>query len=257
MSVDDLSTAGNQHGVPGDPFCLRPVATGIALWWCDLAPPDETAVRLLEGLSAAEHERAARFGTDALRRRWMIGRGTLRQLLGRTLGVAPDSVVLRRGTRGRPQLADASLRVDFNVSHTRGVALIAIARGLPPATRIGIDIEHSDRGVGADRLAAKFLTSRERATIEPLDAAARRHRFLHHWTCKEAMSKATGDGLAAPFGRLDIDIDGGPRLVAGPPPYDPPAWTLHAVETPEGYLATLAIWNGETGLRTDATSESV
>jgi len=257
VSADDLGTAENQRRTPGDPFPLRPVAPGIALWWCDLAPPDETAARLLEGLSAAEHERAARFGTDALRRRWMIGRGTLRQLLGRTLGVAPDTVVLRRGTHGRPQLADASLRLDFNVSHTCGVALIAIARGLAPTTRIGIDIEHADRGAGADRLAAKFLTSRERATIEPLDADARRQRFLQYWTCKEAMSKATGDGLAAPFGRLDIDVGDGLRLVAGPPPYDPPAWTLHAVEAPEGYLATLAIWNGESGPRADAATESV
>jgi phosphopantetheinyl transferase len=51
-------------------------------------------------------------------------------------------------------------------------------------------VERADRDVGADRLALKFLTARERATLEGRDADERRRRFLHYWTCKEAMSKA-------------------------------------------------------------------
>jgi 4'-phosphopantetheinyl transferase len=244
VSVDDFPTAGNPDGAAGDPVALPPVAPGIALWWCPLARTDAAMAHLARWLSPAEHERAARFGTAALRRRWIAGRGTLRLLLGRALGLDPGAIALARGERGRPRLADDSLGVDFNVSHTLAVALVAVARGLPSATRIGVDIEHQDRGVGADRLATKFLTPREHATLDPLDADARRQRFLHHWTCKEAMSKATGDGLAAPFGRLDVDVDAGPRLLAGPPPYDPPAWALHAARVPAGYVATLAVWSG-------------
>ena len=74
----------------------------------------------------------------------------------------PRSVTIRRGVRGRPELADAAARIDFNVTHTRGVALVAIARDVAPTTRIGVDIEHADRDVGVDLLARKFLTSRER-----------------------------------------------------------------------------------------------
>ena len=50
--------------------------------------------------------RAARFGTDALRQRWMAGRGALRTVLGRTLGIDPADVAIARGVRGRPELAD-------------------------------------------------------------------------------------------------------------------------------------------------------
>ena len=96
--------------------------------------------------------------------------------------------------------------IDFNVSHTRDVALLAIARDLPPGTRIGVDIERADREVGVDRLARKFLTARERQSLAHLALAERRTRFVHYWTCKEAMSKATGDGLAAPFGRIDVEL---------------------------------------------------
>ena len=244
VSVDDFPTAGNPDLAPGDPIALPPVAPGIALWWCPLERTDAEMARLSAWLSPAEHERAARFGTAALQRRWIAGRGALRLLLARTVGIDPGDVALARGTRGRPQLVDASLGGDFNVSHTLAVALVAVARGLPSATRIGVDIEHQDRGVGADRLAPKFLTPREHATLDPLAADARRQRFLRHWTCKEAMSKATGDGLAAPFGRIDVDIDAGPRLLDGPPPYAPPAWALHAARVPGGYFATVAVWSG-------------
>jgi phosphopantetheinyl transferase len=65
---------------------------------------------------------------------------------------------------------------------------------------------------------------------------------LRLWTCKEAMSKATGDGLAAPFRALDVSNEGPPRVRDGPAPYRPADWQLHALEAPAGYLATLALW---------------
>jgi hypothetical protein len=69
-------------------------------------------------------------------------------------------------------------------------------------------------------------------------------RFLRYWTCKEAMSKATGDGIAAPFRRFEVDLsaDTSPRLIAGPLPYSPELWQLRAVGAHPSFLATLALW---------------
>ena len=168
----------------------------------------------------------------------------LRSLLGEKLGIAPATVELRRGPRGRPQLA-ALRGLDFNVSHTQGIALIAIADALPPGARIGVDVERADRTVNADGLARKFLAGRERAALAPLDANARRLRFLRLWTCKEAMSKATGDALSAPFRDIEIALDDAtPRLVGGPPPYIPRCWRLFAAAVPHGLIATVALWSG-------------
>ena len=216
--------------------------SGVTLWWCALerSPAEISGIAAL--LSPAERVRAARFGTDALRHRWMAGRGALRIVLGRTLGIDPAAVAIVRGARGRPELADASARVDFNVSHTRNVALMAVARALPGRVRIGVDIEHHDREVGADRLARKFLTPREQTGLAELEPDGRRQRFLRYWTCKEAMSKATGDGLVAPFRRLDVELSDRPRLRDGPPPYEPRDWSLHFVDVPPEWLATLALW---------------
>jgi hypothetical protein len=58
------------------------------------------------------------------------------------------------------------------------------------------------------------------------------------------MSKATADGLIAPFRDLDVDVDA-PRLVAGPPPYDPRRWQLFAVDFASGFYAALALWRCE------------
>ncbi len=122
------------------------------------------------------------------------------------------------------------------------MALIGIADRLQAGMRIGVDVEHSLRTVNADGLSRKFLSDREREGLAPLPADARRRGFLRLWTCKEAMSKATGDALAAPFRHLDVSLDGGLALLAGPPPYHPADWTLHALDMPDAFLATVAIW---------------
>ncbi len=230
--------------IPAAPEELAAIVPGVTLWWCGIERSPEDVARAAAVLSAAESARAARFGTDALRQRWIAGRAALRMVLGHTLGIDAADVPIRRGVRGRPELVDPGRGIDFNVSHTRGVALIAIARGLPDGTRVGVDIEHADRAVGADRLAPKFLTLREQATLAALGPVERRQRFLRHWTCKEAMSKATGDGIAAPFRRLDVEIADSPRLRDGPPPYLPERWSLHDAGMPLEWLATVALWRG-------------
>jgi hypothetical protein len=57
------------------------------------------------------------------------------------------------------------------------------------------------------------------------------------------MSKATGDGIIAPFGRLEVVLGTPPRLVGGPSPYDPADWSLVDAAVPAEWLATLAIWH--------------
>ena len=229
----------------GDPAALPSAVPGVSLWWSDLAHAADEIGRISLWLSPAETARAARFGTDALRGKYIAGRATLRLLLGRALGVAPASVPLLRGVRGRPELDGGTSAPDFNVSHTLGGAVFAIGHGLQGSFRVGVDVERHDRRLDADRLARKFLTAREQASLQGVAADERRQRFLRYWTCKEAMSKATGDGLVAPFARLDVDTSGALKLLDGPPPYLPDAWRLHAVAVPAGFLATLALWRDD------------
>ena len=216
---------------------------------------------LSRNLSDAEIARAQRFGTELLRLRWIVGRSTLRQLLGQVLGLPPCAVILARGRRGRPEVAPevatevanelagvvaprhARPSIDFNVSHTRGMALIGIATHWPAGKRIGVDVEHGEREVNADGLSRKFLSAREQAALALMTPDLRRRAFLRHWTCKEAMSKATGDALSAPFRRLDVKLEPGLALQAGPPPYSPEDWRLLAADAGDELIATIAVWN--------------
>ena len=222
---------------------LQASVPDTTVWWCELERTPAELEVIAATLSPAEAARAARFGTDALRNRWMAGRAALREVLALTLGIAPAEVAIRRGVRGRPELTDGSSRIDFNVSHTRGVALMAIACDVPPTTRIGVDIEHTEREVGVDMLQKKFLSPLERERIAALSPDARRRQFLHYWTCKEAMSKATGDGIVAPFGQLEVELTDPPRLRAGPPPYTPDDWSLYPAAVPAEWFATIAVWD--------------
>ena len=253
MSVDDFVPAGKRASAchAALAFPLPEVESGVALWWSDLAPDADDLARSAAWLSPIENARAARFGTEALRHKYIAGRSSLRFVLGQMLGVEPAAVPIRRGARGRPELASGALTstFDFNISHTRGGAVIGIVHGLPAGTRIGVDVERSDRMLAADRLARKFLSPTEQALLPGLERDLRRSQFLRYWTCKEAMSKATGDGLIAPFARLTVNIDGALRLVAGPPPYVPEHWRLHAATVPAGFLATIALWRPLQGCR--------
>jgi 4'-phosphopantetheinyl transferase len=233
VSVDDLLVAGNVAAL-----ALPAPLPGAHAWWRDLAR-DTTVEASDEGiLSDDERARALRFGTPLLRARFVSGRATLRRLLGRWLALDPVDVPIARGRRGRPYV-DATDAPDFNVSHTRDAAVIVLST----RRTVGVDLERRDRRVDAARLARKFLTSDERAAMASLADDAMREQFLRLWTCKEAMSKATGDGISAPMGRLTVTASAqGLRLEQGPPPYLPADWTLVAIDTPKTHFATLALW---------------
>ena len=233
MSVDDFTEPGNPGNVPTK---LASPTPGVSAWWVQLAASDDEVARLATWLAPEEHARAARYGRPGLAERYIVGRASLRWVLGRTIGLAPGAVPILRDPRGRPYL-DGDFGIDFNVSNTEGVALIGITR----EGRIGVDIEHSARRVRVDGLARKLLTPAERATLAPLAEAERRARFLRYWTCKEAMSKATGDGLAAPFRNMEIALGERIALVTGPPPYEPGGWLLRAVQAPPEFLGTIAL----------------
>jgi 4'-phosphopantetheinyl transferase len=228
-------TAGE---IPSPPaVALAAPALGVAAWMCSLARPAGEITVLARLLSQAEATRAARLGLPSLRDRYIVGRATLRMLLGERLGLAPERVEIARGKRGRP-FAVQGEGLDFNVSHTGDVALYGIARH----QRIGVDIERRDRTLNVEGVARKFMTAGEQAALAALEPDVRRRTLLRLWTCKEAMSKATGDALSAPFRHIGVDPGPPVRPIEGPPPYTPADWQLVAADAPAEYLATVALW---------------
>ena len=80
-----------------------------------------------------ETERAARFATPALGRRYLNAHAALRAILG-SVTTAPLEFALHE--KGKPYLAPAP-EIRFNLSHSREMALVAVALEV----EVGVDIE--------------------------------------------------------------------------------------------------------------------
>ena len=84
------------------------------------------------------------------------------------------------------------------------------------------------------------MSAGEQSRLAALAADERRRALLRLWTCKEAMSKATGDALVGARFASSISCWARSRAcVDGPAPYSPGRWRLLPVEVPGGYLATV------------------
>lgn len=159
--------------------------------------PQDAAV-----LSAPEAARCARLRFAADRARYTTAHATLRHLLAQQgAPAAADRLELREGPLGKPWLAQQpGLR--FSLSHSQGLALIAIGRHGP----LGADIERLRPMPDALGLARCCLTPRENAALGRLPRAHRDRALLTCWTRKEACLKATGLGLQVPLRMLEVGL---------------------------------------------------
>jgi 4'-phosphopantetheinyl transferase len=145
-------------------------------------------------LSPDEQERAARFTFEQQRRRFIVARARLRQLLGARLDASPDEVEFTYGITGKPSLAARYSRdLRFNLAHCEDVAVYAFAE----AREIGVDVEREREVEDAEAIGKLCFSPAERD-------ACRTHGFLYCWTRKEAFVKALGSGLSAPLPELEV-----------------------------------------------------
>ena len=140
-------------------------------------------------LTEYEKQRAARMRAGLPRDEFVAGRGSLRRLLGAAVGAAPETLVLEKGTHGKPRLKDG---VWFNVAHSRGVILI----GLSMTGEIGVDVEYREPMLDLKDVARTAFHDDELARLEGAGSAdLRLAEFYRCWTRKEAVLKADGRGL--------------------------------------------------------------
>jgi len=189
---------------------------------------------LYEILAPQERERAMRFRFAEHRREFIVCRGTLREILARHLDLHPARIAFAYNRHGKPYLRDSE--VQFNVSHSGGWALQAVARDC----EVGIDIERIDSRFARDQIPERFFSPREVAQLRALPADRQTAAFFRCWTRKEAYIKARGLGLALALDSFDVSLG----------PDDPPAlmragdWSVQDVSArdfnfPSGYAAAV------------------
>jgi 4'-phosphopantetheinyl transferase len=99
----------------------------VHVWRIELDCAATSAAALRATLSPEEEQRAVRFRSIELRERWTVARGALRCILATYARCEPGALVFREGTHGKPALAWPVEGIPFNLSHTGGLTLVAVA----------------------------------------------------------------------------------------------------------------------------------
>jgi 4'-phosphopantetheinyl transferase len=208
----------------------------IHVWHVELDREQSEIAHLESTLSADEKARADRFHFLNDRNRFIVARGFLRGLLGGYLQQAPAGLQFSYGQHGKPSLAgrESSTGLSFNVSHSSGLAVYAIARN----RNLGIDVEHVRPESAGEEIAKRYFSAREVSELRSLPPEAKVQGFFNCWTRKEAYLKATGMGLQIPLNSFTVSLapDQPAQFLDGVES----CWQLAAYQQADGYAAAVA-----------------
>ena len=207
----------------------------VHVWHAALDRDLNSLSRLESTLSPEEKARADRFHFANDRNRFVAARGLLRELLGKYLQQTPASLEFSYGKYGKPSLSGENLSsaLFFNLSHSAGLAVYAIAR----ERNLGVDVEHIRPEFGGEDIAKRYFSAREVSDLRTLPTEARAEGFFNCWTRKEAYLKATGMGLQIPLGSFAVSLL--PEIPAQFLEGVEPRWHLAAYHPAKGYVAAV------------------
>jgi 4'-phosphopantetheinyl transferase len=225
---------------PSAPQQLEWQGGTVELWVAECAE-DAAQLRPLEAtLSHDEQARAQRFRFARDRAQFIHARGTLRIRLARALNVAPATLQFGYEANGKPYLrtatgARSSLR--FNVSHTNGLAMYALAWHC----EVGLDVEQVRAELADETTARHIFTPDESSAWQRLPDALQPAAFFHTWTCKEAYLKTLGAGLSLAPETIAVTLNDEalPRWIKLPTP--PAAWAFYHFVPRPGFVAALGL----------------
>ncbi|MBJ7471313.1 MAG: 4'-phosphopantetheinyl transferase superfamily protein [Solirubrobacteraceae bacterium] len=160
----------------------------VTVWWATRRPLADLD---LSPLSREERARVDRLGTQPARERSALARALVRAALADALGGAPGSFQVG-WQRGPALLGHAASSISISLSHSADRVVVALTEG----AAVGVDIEPAGRG---ERLrptvVERITTPDERRELAALGLPARERAAIQLWTAKEAVLKATREGL--------------------------------------------------------------
>ena len=198
--------------------------TEVEVWWGRIEQVREEYADDLDPVEVQRMDAYVRADDSA---RFLLGCTMVRRVLARRSSLPAASISLDRtcpqcgGPHGKVR-ADG---VELSVTHAGD--LVGVAVGDAP---LGLDVEQVDPTIDVDGLARLSLSEQERAALPRDDPGTRARAFTALWTRKEAVVKATGDGL-----RTDL------RTITGPPA----GFHLMDLTVDRDYAAALAVISPE------------
>jgi 4'-phosphopantetheinyl transferase len=225
---------------------LDPPAAGEAhAWYLDLTGLARPLRGALDG--HLESDDPAPFTPGQLR---FARRFYLRLLLGAYLGLPGKAIRINRSVRGKPVL-DASVHEEtlhFSMAKSEDRLLLGFARSCP----LGVDLEPLRRqAFNPLGVARRYFSAAESTALAALEPAELQAAFLRTWACKEAVVKASGQGIANQLCRFTVETGlERPAAVLAMDDGSERDWTLSFLRPEEQFLGALAA--PEKGLRLSA-----
>jgi 4'-phosphopantetheinyl transferase len=229
--------SGVQHGPP----------TGEAHVWAVREPPPgpgreavvERCLALLTPPEVRRYERVVR----PQRALHACAHAALRAVTAAYTGLRAPQVAFTTGEFGKPYVAsDPGLRV--SLAHTAHMALVAVTRDGP----VGVDVERITALHDPVGMRRQVLSPWEAARWPESADDALQSGLFTHWTCKEAVLKAIGSGLAGDL--TAIQVAPGARRSGPVPVHALPAdaatrtWALQLIDLGPEYRAAVAVADG-------------
>jgi len=214
------------------------------IWLAALDLPDSEVEFLATLLSEDECRRTEQFHFPSDRRRFIVGRGILRVLLGSLLQLAPGDLRFHFGPSGKPSLDPGQNPPDlrFNLAHAQGLALYGVTRG----QEMGVDLEYRAALANAVSIAEEFFSPGESEALLALPPSEQLDAFYTYWTRKEAYLKGMGTGLEYPLDRFEVSLAPGQPVCLLRTTFEneilaADRWLLYDVMAPPQYAAALAV----------------
>ncbi|MER5890174.1 4'-phosphopantetheinyl transferase superfamily protein [Streptomyces sp. NPDC001941] len=222
---------------------MPPVIARVRPGECHVWSADATALvpALLPLLDARERERYENFLRPEPQRLYLTAHALVRHVVAAQLDADPRDLAFvpyckhcSDHAHGKPALPGTPL--EFSLSHSGDRVLVAVTLGVP----VGVDVEQTATFPDLPLMA---LSEPERKVLDALDEQARRRAFSTYWSRKEAVLKATGDGLMVDPSRLTVSAPDAPAELlewqGRPEPVTPVR--LYDVPAGDGYRAAVAL----------------
>jgi 4'-phosphopantetheinyl transferase len=206
----------------------------VQVWLIRLDVPATLVAELMAVLDDSERPRAAGPGQPGHERRHIVTHGAARVIIGRFAGIAAERIEWRSGPNGKPELGGACRGLQVSLSHSGGLAALAIA----PDRRVGVDVQAFPARMDPVRMAERFYPADEARFVAGGGTGGQLGRFIRLWARKEACVKVAG-GVLMQGMRLPVR-GAGPVVVHDPGGALPGPFTVHDVAVPRRFRAAVA-----------------
>ena len=208
----------------------------IHVWYLDLGLLARSLQSALDGHD--DGTGSTKFTSGQLR---FARRFFLRLLLGAYLGLPGKSVRINRSDRGKPVLDATSHPEELHFSMAKSGDRLLL--GFSTTHHLGVDLEPANRRAHNPLgVARRYFSTREAEALSSMSGAELDAAFLRTWACKEAVVKASGEGIANQLCRFTVETN--PEIqpmVLEFDGRDESPWFLALLHPEEAFIGAIAV----------------